>query len=194
MTLAPWRSPLAHALHRSRRRREARYFQLATVDGDGFPHNRTVVFRGFVNDTNSLKIITDRRSAKIEHLRHHPHGAICWYFSESREQWRFQGKIQLITDTETDASLCQDRQQIWQSLSDDARVQFAWPSPASPRPDITQAVEVDAPDPLTPLSTFYLLYFHPHQVSHLELQGNPQYLTRYCLDEDQSWQKQDLFP
>ncbi|MEB3160571.1 MAG: Npun_F5749 family FMN-dependent PPOX-type flavoprotein [Synechocystis sp.] len=194
MSLAPWRSPLAHALHRSRRYPEARYFQLATVDAEGFPHNRTVVFRGFTHESNGIKIITDRRSAKIPHLHYQPRAAICWYFSKTREQWRFQGTIQLITDAETDTARSQDRQQIWQSLSDNARVQFAWPSPASLRPDVEQAIDVDFPDPITPLPTFYVLYFHPHQVDHLELRGNPQNLTRYCLAADQCWDIQHLFP
>jgi pyridoxamine 5'-phosphate oxidase len=47
MTLAPWRSALARALHRNRALVYARYFQLATVRADGRPANRTVVFRGF---------------------------------------------------------------------------------------------------------------------------------------------------
>jgi pyridoxamine 5'-phosphate oxidase len=58
MTLAPWRSPLSRALHRDGSKPHSRYFQLATVQANGHPANRTVVFRGFLNDTNQLKIIT----------------------------------------------------------------------------------------------------------------------------------------
>jgi pyridoxamine 5'-phosphate oxidase len=47
MSLAPWRSAIAHALHRNRSLVYARYLQLATVKANSHPANRTVVFRGF---------------------------------------------------------------------------------------------------------------------------------------------------
>ncbi|NJL49732.1 MAG: pyridoxamine 5'-phosphate oxidase, partial [Leptolyngbyaceae cyanobacterium SM2_5_2] len=52
--LAPWRSALGRALHRNRSRPYSRYFQLATVQTNGRPANRTVVFRGFLPDSNQL--------------------------------------------------------------------------------------------------------------------------------------------
>ena len=66
--LSPWRSILSRALHRNRSLPNARYFQLATVDFGGKPTNRTVVFRGFLDQSNQLQIITDRRSEKINHI------------------------------------------------------------------------------------------------------------------------------
>ncbi|NES70384.1 MAG: pyridoxamine 5'-phosphate oxidase, partial [Okeania sp. SIO2D1] len=56
--LAPWRSPLSRALHRNRSLSYARYLQLATVTAEGQPKNRTIVFRGFLEETNHLKFIT----------------------------------------------------------------------------------------------------------------------------------------
>ncbi|MEO1006929.1 MAG: pyridoxamine 5'-phosphate oxidase, partial [Cyanobacteria bacterium J06638_38] len=44
--LAPWRSLLSGAIHRNRSQPHSRYFQLATVTPEGYPANRTVVFRG----------------------------------------------------------------------------------------------------------------------------------------------------
>ena len=68
MSLALWRSPLARALHRNRSLAFARYLQLATVRASGRPANRTVVFRGFLADTNQLKFIIDIRSQRQRKL------------------------------------------------------------------------------------------------------------------------------
>ena len=45
--------------------------QLATVDGEGRPHVRTVVFRGFadVAGGKAMQFITDARSAKVQQKR-----------------------------------------------------------------------------------------------------------------------------
>lgn len=116
MVLAPWRSPLARNIHLHRRQPEARYVQLATVSPDCLPANRTVVFRGFLSDTNSLKFVTDTRSAKVQHLHHHPHGEVCWYFPKTHEQFRFTGILAIAPDLQLRA---------WQELSAKAQAQFS---------------------------------------------------------------------
>ncbi|RMF69155.1 MAG: pyridoxamine 5'-phosphate oxidase, partial [Cyanobacteria bacterium J069] len=131
--MAPWRSPLSRALHLNRIFAYARYVQLATVRPDGRPANRTVVFRGFLDPTNQLKFITDTRSAKPEQIAHQTWAEVCWYFPKSREQFRLLGPLTLIDGTCVEANLLQARQQQWQSLSDAARLQFAWPDPGQPR-------------------------------------------------------------
>lgn len=173
MTLAPWRQPLAHALHRNRSLPYARYVQLATVRSDGYPANRTIVFRGFLDNTNQLKFVTDRRSDKAEQIPHHPWGEICWYFPKTREQFRLFGSLTLIDENSTDAALSKARTQQWQELSDSARSQFAWPHPSKPKADAS-AFNLPAPDALTPLFNFCLLLLNPTQVDHLELRGDPQ--------------------
>ena len=74
MALAPWRSPLARALHNSRSCAQSRYIQLATTRLDGKPANRTVVFRGYSDAANTLTFVTDRRSDKVQQLAHTPRG------------------------------------------------------------------------------------------------------------------------
>jgi pyridoxamine 5'-phosphate oxidase len=98
MTNSPWRSILSAALNRNRNQPHSRYFQLATVQTDGYPANRTVVFRGFFADTNQLKIITDKRSQKIDQLNHQAWGEVCWYFTGTREQFRLAGKLTLVDE------------------------------------------------------------------------------------------------
>lgn len=61
----PWRERIVGSIARSRKIRGGNYVQLASVDTDGAPHVRTVVFRGFAPD-GSMKMITDSRSEKVQ--------------------------------------------------------------------------------------------------------------------------------
>ncbi|MFW6357866.1 MAG: Npun_F5749 family FMN-dependent PPOX-type flavoprotein [Chroococcales cyanobacterium] len=187
MSPATWRSPLSAALHRNRAQPESRYFQLATVTPEGRPQNRTVVFRGFSEPTNQLKIITDDRSEKIAQIEHHPWGEICWYFTQTREQFRLSGKLTIVDQNYPDATLQQERQQTWQSLSDAARLQFAWPHPAQPRTEEKEVFSPPPPDVNKPLPNFCLLLFNPETVDHLELRGNPQNRWQHRQDESKTW-------
>lgn len=62
--------------------------QLATVRANGRPANRTVVFRGFLWDTERLTFVTDTRSGKVAEVAANPYCELAWYFPNSREQYR----------------------------------------------------------------------------------------------------------
>lgn len=179
--LAPWRSPLARALHRNRSLPHSRYLQLATVRQGGYPANRTVVFRGFLEGTNQLKFVTDARSEKAAQIKYLAWGEACWYFTQTREQFRLMGKLTLVNADFADFSLQKVRQIAWQELSDAARTQFAWNAPGQPRAS-DSVFDLSPPDATTPLAHFCLLLLEPEQVDHLELRGNPQnrWLYRYA--------------
>lgn len=185
MSLAPWRSPLARALHRNRSQPYARYFQLATSRANGRPANRTVVFRGFLEDTNQLKIVTDARSEKAAQIQNAPWGEGCWYFPTTREQFRLAGPLTLVEEHCADASLVRARQRSWQELSEAARLQFAWATPGQPRDE--NGFQPPAPDVTTPLAHFCLLLLNPSHVDHLELRGDPQNRWIYQLDDEIGW-------
>ncbi len=191
-TLAPWRSPLARALHRNRSRPYSRYFQLATVTAAGRPANRTVVFRGWLPDTDTLTLVTDQRSAKVADMIAHPWGEACWYFTHTREQFRLGGPLSLVTASATEPTLASARDRAWTALSDAARQQFYWPHPAQPRqPDADFFPrDLDA----TPPPGFCLVLLTPHQVDHLELRGNPQQRTLYTLKADHTWSVDTVNP
>ncbi|MBD1914655.1 MULTISPECIES: Npun_F5749 family FMN-dependent PPOX-type flavoprotein [Cyanophyceae] len=185
VALAPWRSTLARALHRNRSRPYSRYFQLATITPTGRPANRTVVFRGWLPDSNTLTLITDQRSAKVADITAHPWAEACWYFTDTREQFRLAGSIQVVT-AEADPALFQARQNSWEVLSDNARQQFYWPHPAQSR-----TAEADfSPREIhvMPPAEFCLVLLHPDQVDHLELRGEPQNRTLYDQQPDGTWQ------
>ncbi len=192
--LAPWRSPLAKAIHRNRAQPFSRYFQLATVRPDGTPANRTVVFRGFCTGSNQLMVIGDRRSEKIEQIAKNPAAEACWYFAKTREQFRLCGQLAVVTADTAPASFADARQRLWQQISDTARLQFAWPCPKAPRAD-SPDFSPPPPDKQTPPPQFCLLLLAVSSVDHLELRGEPQNRHLYtkvdpsstCL-ETQQWQ------
>lgn len=178
MTLAPWRPILARALHRNRARAYCRYLQLATIDAEGRPSNRTVVFRGFVDD--ALQIVTDGRSEKVQHIQVCPWAEICWYFTITREQFRIAGKLTLISPEDSSNI----RLNAWQALSANARQQFYWPHPGQNRAD---AEAFEAVDPAEqPPDSFYVLLFAAERVDYLNLKGNPQDRHIYNYSQN-SW-------
>ena len=96
MNSTHWRPCLTLALHRNRRSAQARYAQLATIREDGRPANRTVVFRGFVEETDLLIFTADDRSRKVEQVERAPWAEACWYFPDSREQFRLLGRPSVV--------------------------------------------------------------------------------------------------
>lgn len=76
--------------------------QLATIDIDsGFPHVRTVVFRGFMFDdetTNIITCCTDKRMLKYSQLKLNDKFEIVCYFPTLRKQFRFTGHARLIDE------------------------------------------------------------------------------------------------
>jgi pyridoxamine 5'-phosphate oxidase len=193
MSNAPWRGAIAHALHRNRSLVYARYLQLATVRASGRPANRTVVFRGFLEDTNQLKFISDTRSQKTEQIEEKPWAEICWYFPNTREQFRIGGCLTLVAGDNSDSSLQKARNTTWHDLSDAARLQFAWPHPGKPRVEEKGAFAPPPPDLTQPLENFCLLLLEPVEVDHLELRGEPQNRYLYQLSEE-GWSSQEINP
>lgn len=95
ISLAPWRPVLAKSLRLNRALTYARYFQLATLRGDGRPANRTVVLRGFAPDSQehpaeSFTLIL-LEPAEVDHLdlRTHPYSRHR-YWCDSPSNWQTQ--------------------------------------------------------------------------------------------------------
>ncbi|MBD2308182.1 pyridoxamine 5'-phosphate oxidase family protein [Chroococcidiopsis sp. FACHB-1243] len=192
-SLAPWRSPLARALHLNRSLPYARYLQLATVRINGRPANRTVVFRGFLENSDRLKFVSDTRSEKFAQIEAQPWAEACWYFPKTREQFRITGTLKAIASDCPDPELQQACIVSWQELSDSARLQFAWAHPELRAAD--DAFKPPAPSAEVPLPHFCLLLLEPVQVDRLELRGDPQNRTIYTwLEGDRAWSTQAVNP
>ncbi|CDN14454.1 MAG: pyridoxamine 5'-phosphate oxidase family protein [Richelia sp.] len=194
MSLAPpWRSLISRALHHNRSLVYSRYLQLATVKKNGRPANRTVVFRGFWGETNQLKIITDSRSQKFTEIQQKSWGEICWYFPKTREQFRLCGEIILVDSNYSELEFQTARKSMWQEISDNARIQFAWAAPGEKRARM-EAFSPALPDIIEPLDNFCLLLFDPEQVDHLQLRGEPQNRWLYTKDEAGRWKVLEVNP
>ncbi|OBA19694.1 hypothetical protein METBIDRAFT_218903 [Metschnikowia bicuspidata var. bicuspidata NRRL YB-4993] len=79
-------------------------FQLATVNKEGFPHNRTLVSRGFLFDdktSNVLTFCTDKRTDKYKELLENDRFEAVFYFEKIRKQFRLRGRARIIDDVHT---------------------------------------------------------------------------------------------
>jgi hypothetical protein len=153
-----WRSLLDVSIAKSRKIRGSNYVQIATVDSNGEPHCRTVVFRGFLNNIptdhtlcnvcgdaasdnkdNSdgksciMKMCTDVRSKKVEENANNPLSEMVWWFPKTSEQYRIRGPLIMIGEDSDDKILSIARKELWGNLSDPARESFLDPiTPGEP--------------------------------------------------------------
>ncbi|GAB4815297.1 hypothetical protein N2152v2_002343 [Parachlorella kessleri] len=174
---APWKEVLQLALKRNAKWRESKYVQLATVRPDGKPANRTVVYRGFLGETDKPTFVTDVRSHKVEEIALNPWGEVNWYFIDTREQFRLLGQLLVVTKDEQDESLQQARLAAWKNMSDPGRQQFGWPQPGLDRGEDDSIFKPQAPtadDPVT--DTFCLVFMDVEGVDHLELAANQRHV------------------
>lgn len=162
------------------------FAQLATVSPDNRPANRTVVFRFFID--TSLVFTTRQDSEKVAHLQHNPWAELCWYFTETREQYRISGRCKVIDASSIDMQ--EVRERVWQTLSDASRQTFTWPAPGKP----LESPESFAHALLPGLpETFVLLVLIPFKVETLDLLFTPHQRRYYDLLDDQ-WQDVDVNP
>lgn len=174
--VVPWRERIDGSIARSRKVRGGNFVQIATVDQEGRPHARTVVFRGFetLDGRDSMKMITDARSSKCSEIRATPACEMVWWFSKSSEQYRIAGELELIGD-EAEGERRAARKQQWGNLSDKAREQFYWHQPGagfSGEPAVPAAGRGSDGKVLEPPPEFLLMLLHPGRVHYLRLTDN----------------------
>ncbi|MDB2351855.1 pyridoxamine 5'-phosphate oxidase family protein [Luminiphilus sp.] len=187
---APPCEALAHlktALRKNRRHAHHRYFQLASVTAEGYPRNRTVVFRGFATDDQTLLVITDSRSDKVAEFAQNGAAEIAWYFTETREQFRIRAVTSCISDSTGSTEDAALREQVWRQLSDAARAQFFWRSPGLALGAGTTLVTTEAVP-----ETFALLKLSPVAIDHLVL--SKVQTRRHSQLIDNHWHEQWINP
>ncbi|KAK7381978.1 hypothetical protein VNO80_00577 [Phaseolus coccineus] len=167
-----WKQLLLNALESNAHLKHSSFMQLATIGTNGKPSNRTVVFRGFQDNTDNIQINTDARTRKIEELKLCSSAEICWYFTDSWEQFRINGNVDIIDGSNPDPLKLQQRENSWFASSLRSRSQYLCPNPGLPclheqaPPDISL-------DPSTgPIDAFCLLILEPNQVDYLNLKSN----------------------
>jgi len=161
---------------------------------DGRPANRTVVFRGFLGETETLTFVTDARSSKVQEVDHDDRAEACLYLPITREQFRVSGRLQVVGHACADSGLLDARRAAWERMSEGGRAQFAWPHPGLPRLEedeggaaVGSAVPLDA----APLDTFCLVLLAPEEVDWLSLKSNRRMAHR---KHEGGWQAEELNP
>ena len=170
-----WRSHFDASAAASREVRGGNFVQLATVDAAGVPHNRTVVFRGFLGDRGALKFITDSRSEKVQQVANSPACELVSWFGKTSEQYRIAGRLQLVGADCADATLAEARVQQWGVLSDAARESYWWRpggTPFEPQNESPTGGRDSAGSLLPPPGTFLLMLLWPRRVDYLRLTDN----------------------
>jgi PPOX class probable FMN-dependent enzyme len=175
-----WLERIDISIKKSRKIKGGNYVQIATVDENGSPNCRTVVFRGFLkynNDKNiAMKMITDSRSEKVNQINNSPICEMVWWFSQSSEQYRIKGTLQLISNESNDSEEFKiARKQMWGNLSDPAREQFYWLQPGKIYdgiPTVPNGGRDIEGKILNPPNTFLLMLLIPTSVKYLRLKDN----------------------
>jgi pyridoxamine 5'-phosphate oxidase len=188
-----WTPSLILALFQNRHAPASRFVQMATLSALGRPANRTLVFRGFLNETSQLTFVTDLRSPKTSELARAPWAEICWYFPVTHEQFRIGGPITVVGEDATDQGLLLTRREAWRALPEATRITFTWPAPGLPR-DLGVPFPTEHPDAETPLPHFGLLVLDPHTVDFLEINGHPQNRWEFQRDEEGRWSGIEVNP
>nr|XP_010321509.1 pyridoxine/pyridoxamine 5'-phosphate oxidase 2 isoform X2 [Solanum lycopersicum] len=168
---APWKQLLLSSINSNSHLKHSTYFQLATVGSNGRPSNRTVVFRGFQDGTDKIQINTDSRSCKIEDLKHCPFAEVCWYFTETWEQFRIHGRVDMIDASNSDPDKLKQRETAWFAGSVRSRLQYLGPTPGLPSLDEQQSHD-SLDSSAGPVDAFCLLLLDPEQVDYLNLKSN----------------------
>ncbi|GBG30685.1 Pyridoxine/pyridoxamine 5'-phosphate oxidase 2 [Hondaea fermentalgiana] len=164
-----------------------KFAQLATVSSDGIPANRTVVFRGWYEQDGrkALRFITNGEAEKVAQAKANSAAELCWYFTDSREQYRLTGDLEVVAADAKDDKLVTLRKNQWSELSDSAREQFYWPQPRSVLPSgvdnfkdlldkgaIPEGGKDSNGDLLQPPDTFVVMLLWPRYAKYLNLFDN----------------------
>ncbi|XP_054781108.1 pyridoxine/pyridoxamine 5'-phosphate oxidase 2 [Prosopis cineraria] len=187
MAIAPWKQLLINALESNGHLKHSSFFQLATIGTNGRPSNRTVVFRGFQDSTDKIQINTDGRSRKIEELKHC--SSICWYFTDSWEQFRINGQIDTIDGSNPSPLNLQQREKSWFASSLRSRLQYLGPNPGFPCLSEEMQPEISLDPSTGPVDAFCLLILDPDQVDYLNLKSNLRltYKSSVSATAEKSW-------
>ena len=73
---------------------------LATATADGKPTARVVLLKSI--DEQGFVFFTNYSSRKARELEENPHAALCFYWPAIEEQVRVEGRVEKITDAESD--------------------------------------------------------------------------------------------
>jgi hypothetical protein len=104
--------------------------QLATVNSQGKPKVRSVLFEDLNRSEKEEVLISMKCSAKsnkfanaIEEGKTTSDAEVCWWVEDSNVQWRFSGRVDLISDGD-------ERRRLWDHMNAGGKGQFLLPQDA----------------------------------------------------------------
>ncbi|CAL9088893.1 unnamed protein product [Musa textilis] len=176
-TAASWKPLLLRALDSNAHLKHSAFFQLVLPTSLAC-FSYLILIGNYVAGDYRLQRKTFQSDGRlqIEEIKHCHFGEICWYFTESWEQFRINGKIDIIDGANSDACKLQHREKAWFASSLKSRLQYLAPAPRLP--DISNGSgEENQLDPSEgPVEAFCLLLFDPEQVDYLNLKSNERFI------------------
>eukprot|EP00980_Cylindrotheca_fusiformis_P027959 scaffold22574_cov125-Cylindrotheca_fusiformis.AAC.12 len=186
-----WRSLMETSIAESREIRGSNYVQMSTVNEDGEPRCRTIVFRGWqdvpedhplfheVDNGKSclLKMSTNKLSQKVSQNEKQDITEIVWWFPKTSEQYRIRGRLILIgDDNDDDPTLKSARKELWEKISDPSRESFFGTVVPGEQyevetSDIPSGGRDEDGKVLAPPVNFLLMLLDPTDVDYLRLTG-----------------------
>ncbi|XP_048227825.1 pyridoxine/pyridoxamine 5'-phosphate oxidase 2 isoform X2 [Ricinus communis] len=187
---APWKQLLLSALESNSHLRHSSFFQLATIGSDGRPSNRTVVF------SDKIQINTDSRTRKTEELKQCSFAEICWYFTDSWEQFRINGRVDVIDGSDPDPVKLELREKSWFASSIKSRLQYLGPNPGLPCLTEQHPSELFLDPSSGPVAAFCLLVLDPEQVDYLNLKSSQRtiFTIGQRVNGENSWNSESINP
>ncbi|XP_074331629.1 pyridoxine/pyridoxamine 5'-phosphate oxidase 2 isoform X6 [Apium graveolens] len=122
--------------------------------------------------------------------------SICWYFTDSWEQFRINGAVDVIDGSNPDPVKLQQREKAWFASSPRSRLQYVGPYPGLPSISEQSSGEFSLDDSTGPVDAFCLLVLNPEQVDYLNLKENKRvnFTTRQSDDSEKLWNLERINP
>jgi hypothetical protein len=117
-------------------------------------------------------ISTDLRNEKVAELATNPNCELCWYFTDSREQFRISGRAHVVSaaDARCEAKLEAAMMRTWNERSAASRQSTTWPQPMR---RLDEPAQFQRAVPTEPPEHFALLLIDVVSVDYLNIASQP---------------------
>ncbi|EMS49599.1 hypothetical protein TRIUR3_13186 [Triticum urartu] len=133
---------------------------------------------------------------QIGEIKEWPLGEICWYFTDSWEQFRISGIIDVIDGSCPDPAKLQQREKAWFASSVKSRLQYLGPSPGVPVANDDHVTDVHLDPSAGPVDAYCLLTLDPEKVDYVNLKSNQRLMFTRTQEGDESsdWMAKKVSP
>ncbi|KAL7259150.1 hypothetical protein ACSBR1_005115 [Camellia fascicularis] len=121
---------------------------------------------------------------------------ICWYFTDSWEQFRINGRIDVVDGLCLDPLKLQQREKAWFASSVKSRLQYLGTNPGLPSLGEQSSSESSLDPSAGPVDAFCLLVLDPDQVDYLNLKINERltFSSRQNINGEKFWISERINP